>query len=151
MKRHIFLYLAFMASTFSVFSQTSPTGNNVPNTQPTATLARSAWYRGGNTFPGAGTSNTPNGANIFGTGWNSPIYTETDNLIRTRLNGTLNTGLNGVLGHDVSGYFGIAPNGYFATNTPWSMLHLDGDNNTPYSGNGWRKWMKTGVFMKEHV
>jgi hypothetical protein len=38
--------------------------------------------------------------------------------------------------------------GYFATNTPWSMLHLDGDNNTTYSGNGWRKWMKTGVFMR---
>ncbi len=84
---------------------------------------------------------------IFGTFWNSPIHTYTDGTNRTRLNVSLVTNLNRVFSHDDSGYFGIAPNGYFATNTPWSMLHLDGDNNTPYSGNGWRKWMKTGVFM----
>ncbi len=32
---------------------------------------------------------------------------------------------------------------------PWSMLHIEGPNNTPWNGDGWRSWMRTGTFMKE--
>jgi hypothetical protein len=106
-------------------------------------FSQTNWRKGGNNSLPAGSQPT------IGTDatWNAPLNFVTNGVQRTRLNGSLVTNLNGVTSHDVSGYFGIAPNGYFATNTPWSMLHLDGDNNTPYSGNGWRKWMKTGVYM----
>ncbi len=115
----------------------------------TASTFAQNWRTGGN-VPCPGPQCVDNTNNILGPIDNVPLRIITNNTQRMKLNGSLVTNLNGVLSHDVSGYFGIAPNGYFATNTPWSMLHLDGDNNTPYSGNGWRKWMKTGVFMKEH-
>lgn len=88
-----------------------------------------------------GWSNT-NGAN--------PLHFRTNAITRMRLNGTQNATLNGVVNHNVSGYFGIGPNGYFNTNTPWSMLHLEGPDNTGFGGNGWRRWMNTGFFMREN-
>ncbi|MDY0217193.1 MAG: tail fiber domain-containing protein [Bacteroidales bacterium] len=106
------------------------------------------WSRTGNIGPGS----NPTGANIFGTAWNSPIYTITNGVVRTRLNGTLLAGINGVLNHNVTGFFGIGVNNYFANETPMSMLHIEGPNNTNpiQSGLGWRTWMRTGVFMKEN-
>ena len=49
------------------------------------TTANTAWYRGGNTA-----GSTPGNANIFGTKWNSGIFTITDNQYRIRLNESTN-------------------------------------------------------------
>ncbi len=99
------------------------------------------WRKGGNT---AG-----NGANKFGTFWNSPIYTYTAGVNRLRLNGNVAYTVNQV-NKSFSGYMGIGPTGYFATHTPLAYLHLEGPNNTGFVGNGWRAWMETGVFMKRN-
>ena len=136
-----------------LLAQQIPTGTSLPPFAPTTPTSTIPWLRGGNINAGSGATD-----NIFGTAFNSPIYTITDNTIRTRLNGTFTaTGttaqpaINGVGFPTIntSGYFGIGPNGYFATQSPWAMLHLEGPNSTSFSGNGWRQWMKTGVFIKE--
>jgi hypothetical protein len=107
------------------------------------------WSRTGN----VGNGSTPINSNIFGTaaGWNSPIYTETFGIIRTRLNGNLIENVNGV-NQNLDGFFGIGVNGFFANNAPISMLHLEGLNNTTpiQNGFGWRAWMRTGTFMREN-
>jgi len=58
------------------FSQTAPQGN--PPASNTNARAAAAWYRGGN--------NPTSPDNIFGTMWNSPIYTYTNGIGRTRYN-----------------------------------------------------------------
>lgn len=122
-----------------------PIGAPPPNINNTNQTSQSAWYRGGNNPVGFAGGN-----NIFGTKWNSPIYTQTFGITRTRLNGNTTNNQFGFI-HNVSGYFGIAPNGYFNTNNPISMLHLEGGNNTPFGGGGqWRDWMKTGTFYREN-
>lgn len=123
----------------NLFAQQPSTGWGVNGTGITS---GTYWARGGNNI--LSTSN-----NIFGTVWNSPIYTITDNMVRSRLNGTQNTLINGVV-QNVDGYFGIGRNNFFDTNSPWSMLHLEGTNSSPGSL-GWRSWMNTGVFMKENT
>lgn len=141
MKKNKILLAGFLISSCVVNAQTPPQGT--PPAPNTNARAAAAWYRGGNT------ATTPN--NIFGTaaGFNSPIYTVTNGTTRTRLNGNFTTTINGVA-QNVSGFFGIAPNGFFNTNSPWSMLHLDGGDNSGFGGAGWRLWMRTGVFMKEN-
>lgn len=119
----------------------APTPNNVSND------AVSAWYRGGN-FP-TGTSPLPTN-NIFGTNWNSPIYTITSGQHRMRINGTLTTTINGV-SKNVDGFVGISPSGFFASNSPAAMLHLFGPDNSSFGvGGGWRKWMSTGMLANEN-
>lgn len=81
--------------------------------------------------------------------WNRPIKLFTNGLNRVRLNEALTATVNGVT-KPFDGYFGISPLGFFNTNTPWSMLHLDGSNNTGFPGGGWRQWMNTGTFMREN-
>lgn len=112
--------------------------------QPVGTPANSPfWNRGGNL-------QINNSSNIFGTFWNSGIYTYTASVCRTRLNGNQISNINGV-NQNVTGYFGIGLNNYFATQTPMAMLHLEGPNNTAsMDGLGWRAWMRTGTFMKEN-
>ena len=132
-----------------LFSSTSimaqPIGNPIgypPNSNP---QNNQAWFRGGNYQAGIGNSN-----NIFGTFWNSGIYTYTASVCRTRLNGSQIANINGV-NQNVTGYFGIGLNNYFATETPMAMLHLEGPNNSNnYGGAGWRAWMRTGMFAKEN-
>lgn len=108
--------------------------NNLAFTQASAPLGN-AWNP--NKFLGFDISNGVN-----------PLYTKTNNTTRTRLNGNQTTTINGV-NQNVSGYFGIGPNGWFNTNSPWAMLHLDGQNVSGNAGNGWRSWMQTGVLMRE--
>ena len=112
--------------------------------QPVGSPANSPfWNRGGNLQQN-------NSSNIFGTFWNSGIYTYTASVCRTRLNGNQTANINGV-NQNVTGYFGIGLNNYFATQTPMAMLHLEGPNNSNnYGGAGWRAWMRTGMFAKEN-
>ncbi len=135
-------FILFIALALYSNAQLLPIGQNNPTVNQN-------WSRTGNN----GFGSTPNNSNIFGTSlyFNSPIYTETFGIIRTRLNGTLTTPINGV-NQNVSGYFGIGPNGYFGTHSPWSMLHLEGPDNSGGGGGtaGWRQWMQTGAFMLEN-
>ncbi len=143
-KQKISLLFGLSLASYMTYSQV-PTGSP-PSPLTVPNMANAAWYRGGNT-------NANGSNNIFGTaaGFNSPIYTITDGLQRTILNGTRVATLNGVPFHNTSGYMGISPTGYFGipNNTPWAMLHLDGPNNTGFNGD-WRSWMKTGVYMREN-
>jgi hypothetical protein len=141
MKIIIFTGVLLMFSQ-TLVAQQNPTGSPVPSGFTTAQQAASAWYRGGNLPINIAGSN-----NIFGTAWNSPIYTMTNSIVRTRLNGTLTNNYNG-FNHDVSGHFGIGLNNYFATETPLTMLHLEGNNNTTFQFGQYRGWMRTGLFMR---
>jgi Chaperone of endosialidase len=139
----LFTFVLFLCS--GIYAQQPKTGTAQSTITPwNPTNSSFAWFRGGNTSAGGGGID-----NVFGTQWNSPIYTITNNVVRTRLNGTLNAPINNVL-QNVDGYFGIGRNNYFQTNSPWSMLHLEGNNNSAFGGNGWRSWMNTGLFMKEN-
>ncbi len=81
----------------------------------------------------------------------NPLEFRTNNINRMRLNGTQT---NNYLGtgflHDVSGHLGIGLNNYFAINTPLTMLHLEGPNNTIFDGGQFRGWMRTGMFAREN-
>ncbi len=98
------------------------------------------------------------GNNTYGStkflGWNAtngvnPLFFKTNNLTRIRLNGNQIYNYNGTP-INVSGFFGIGLNNYFANNTPLTMLHLEGSNNTPFTFGQYRGWMKTGLFMREN-
>jgi hypothetical protein len=86
-------------------------------------------------------------------GWDNniiPLWFKTAGVVRARLNNSLTANISGV-NQNVTVFFGIGLNGYFANNSPMAMLHLEGPNNTPgYTGNGWRRWMQTGTFMREN-
>jgi hypothetical protein len=101
------------------------------------------WARGGNN-----TTYTTN--NIFGTLWNSPIYTITNGSHRMRVNGNLTTPIN-LVAKNVGGFVGIAPGGYFASNSPATLLHLFGPDNSGFGiGGGYRSWMNTGMLVNEN-
>lgn len=78
----------------------------------------------------------------------NPLPFLTNNVNRMRLNGSQTNNYFGFL-HDVSGHLGIGLNNYFATNTPLTMLHLEGPNTTPFTGGQFRAWMRTGMFARE--
>jgi hypothetical protein len=82
----------------------------------------------------------------------NPLLIRTNLIDRMRLNGNQAATINGV-NQQVSGYLGISPTGYFslspANNSPWTMLHLEGPNNSGVVGNGWRTWMRTGILVRE--
>lgn len=86
-----------------------------------------------------GWTNT-NGAN--------PLNFRTNNINRMRLNGNETNNYFG-FSHDVTGHLGIGLDNYFATNTPLTMLHLEGKNTTPFTAGQFRGWMRTGLFTRE--
>ena len=136
MKKIKFILGFILISSYSLAQPPTGTGGNSKD-----------WHRGGNLNAPPGQGGVDN---IFGTMWNSPIYTYTNGVGRTRLNGSLITTINAIPGQDVSGYFGIAPNAYFNTNVPRSMMHLQGNNNSGSNDGGWRTWMRTGIFISEN-
>jgi hypothetical protein len=137
-------YLGLIAISFNSIAQQGPTGSGTGVIPATPNNMTKAWFRGGNNFAGAGAND-----NIFGTKWNSPIYTQTAGQTRTRLNGNLIALIFGV-NQNVSGFFGIDPNGFFDNNSPKSLLHLH-TSNAPAFTTGWRRWMKTGMFVEENT
>lgn len=128
-------------------AQQPPTGVGTGVIPATPFNMTKAWFRGGNNAAGAGATD-----NIFGTMWNSPIYTKTAGFTRTRLNGDFTANINGVA-QNVSGYMGLSYNpgagSVFDVESPRSMLHIDGPNNTPFGGD-WRSWMRTGTYYREN-
>ncbi len=124
-----------------------PIGNPpAPNTVPNN--ANSAWYKGGNNLGGS----TPAGANIFGTMWNSPIYTHTNGKNRMIVNGDKTTTINSYPGQVTDGFIGIGANTAlqgFPWNGPaagpFSLLHLNSGVGGFVQQFGWRPWMKYGI------
>lgn len=72
MKKHIFL-LGLLVNGVAAIAQQNPTNNNPVNPAQNGRNDRAFWSRAGNT--------DQNGSNnIFGTMWNSPIYTVTNGV-----------------------------------------------------------------------
>lgn len=126
------LKLAIVAFVFATaqqcFSQNTIIGNGtVFNSDPTNNLARSAWFRGGNFIGGPAGAN-----NVFGTLWNSSIYTYTNNTFKTKLNGDYSYGVNGFLAPRNGFLFigqeqppgGGIPINYFQDRGAFTRLHL---------------------------
>jgi hypothetical protein len=139
------IFLGFEA--YNLKAQQGPTGN-VPANNTTAQAA-AAWYRGGN--------NNGNGNNnIFGTRWNSGIYTITDNQNRMKLNGSVNYPVNG-FGGQRDGYLLLGYSQNYATSLftgatsgAYSQLHLNGPNGSFVQNGGYRPWMQTGVTFTDN-
>lgn len=145
MKKRI-LTSFFLMAAIGMNAQQTPNGPAISATASTSQQANHAWYRGGNNLGGpAGNKN------IFGTIWNSPIYTITGNTMRMRLNGTVTYPVNGynqarngylLLGQDGAASLG---NLYGGTNRgAFSLLHLNGAGTFVQEG-GYRNWMETGI------
>jgi hypothetical protein len=85
--------LASMLYSSIMLAQQVPTGTalsgNASNPNQAVPLANSAWFRGGNNPIG-----TAGFANIFGTMWNSPIYTYTNGINRMIVNGNRTSNIN---------------------------------------------------------
>lgn len=131
------------------FSQTAPLGT--PPGNSTSERAVAAWYRGGNNFGGT----TPPGANIFGTLWNSPIYTQTFDVTRMRLNGNLNANISVYPNNNVNGYLGLGTFiqggvNFWENNSPFSQLHLVGRQGNEIQNFGYRPWMQTGITLTDN-
>lgn len=147
MKKIKFLIVSTLLSS-AVFSQ--PIGNP-PSPATVPNHANSAWYRGGNNIGGT----NPVGANIFGTMWNSPIYTYTNGVGRMIVNGTKSpTILNAT--PNTSGYVGIGdfgPASVLANPNigPFTLLHLEGRNNVAGITGAWRTWMQTGMYVRDQT
>ena len=129
-----------------------PIGYNTPlatNGTNVLTTANTSWYRGGNQ------NNGPAGnANIFGTRWNSGIYTMTNGQYRMKLNGSVNYDVNGFTGNR-DGYLllGATSADNYINNFKgaWSLLHLNGKNNSVYQPEvGYRPWMQTGITLTDN-
>ena len=152
--RQMSMTVGFCITSYVAFSQTVPTG--APPAPNTNARAAAAWYRGGNT------ATSPN--NIFGTMWNSPIYTYSDSQRRMKLNGSFNGGTQYTIegytfaqGVNTSGYLLLGQDGATQNGNPslfdskgaFSMLHLNGIQNSGGGGFvqefGYRPWMQTGV------
>ncbi|PKP40907.1 MAG: hypothetical protein CVT95_13105 [Bacteroidetes bacterium HGW-Bacteroidetes-12] len=91
MKKIIFAASMLLCSV--AIAQQAPTPN--PPNDPTTSLStpqkgQYAWFRGGN----LNTGNSATNSNIFGTMWNSPIYTYTNGINRMIVNGNRTSNIN---------------------------------------------------------
>ena len=138
-----FKLLSLLLIANGVYAQQNPTNTN-PGGAASGMQSQQYWSRAGN--------NNNNGANnIFGTLWNSPIYTVTNGVNRMKLNGSLNYSIDG---YNIarSGYLllgsGVAPSTGLFNNAnlgAYSQLHLTGRNGTFVQTGGHRPWMQTGI------
>src|SRR6218665_628611 len=150
MKKHIFALTGVLLMGLSLQAQQAPSGG-LPNDPNNAFY----WSRTGN-LPGFSQNN------IFGTLWNSPIYTETNAQLRMKLNGnftslgtqyflnsfTWNEGVNTsgylLLGHNIP--LQTNSTSIFTSKGAYSLLHLNGAG-TQVQELGYRPWMKTGITL----
>ena len=142
--------LSTLALTSVTYAQQAPQG--IPPANNTNAQASAAWYRGGNT------ATTPN--NIFGTlaGFNSPIYTQTFGVTRTKLNGSVSYPVNTFTGVR-DGFLLLGNNGNVnggtllsANRGAFTLLHLNGNTNNVNNVQefGYRNWMRTGITFTDN-
>lgn len=147
MKKIRILVATFLVGSVA-YAQQAPSGTAGPG---------AFWRQGGNT-------GVPSSPNIFGTFYNSPIYTYTNSQRRMKLNGTFTAatqytieGYTFAQGVNTSGYLLLGQDGQTQNGNPslfnskgaFSMLHLNGIQNSGGGGFvqefGYRPWMQTGV------
>lgn len=163
--KQLFIISALLYSINAISQQTPtpspPADPAVPLPLPLPQQGTVAWYRGGNTPSTAGANK-----NIFGTLWNSPIYTVTNGALRMKLNATFNiagapqytiNGFTAANGVNTSGYLWIGPDApiggggtYYNNKGAFSMLHLNGTTTLAAIELGYRPWMKTGITFTEN-
>lgn len=131
-------FYAIICITISIRAQQGPTLTSPGGAIPSGQTSNQFWSRAGNT-PNNGSNN------IFGTQWNSEIYTITNGNYRMRLNGQTDT-------YTVNGSNAVARPGYLLIGRPlggmftqrgaFSQFHVTGLNPTQF---GYRPWMETGT------
>jgi hypothetical protein len=131
-----------------VKAQQNPTINNPGGVVPSGQSNGQYWSRAGNLL-------TNGNNNIFGTRWNSGIFTMTNGQYRMQLNGSVNYPVNGFTGVR-DGYLLLGQqmlNNYGAGNGAFSQLHLNGINSTinQMPSLGYRPWMQTGVTFTDNA
>lgn len=152
MKKRTILVCAWMMHTgIQLFAQQVPTINQPGGGTANGSTNNQFWSRAGN-------SNINGQNNLFGTQWNSPIYTVTRNQNRMKLNGdvtypvaTSNQPRNGylLLGSD-GPMFNGGPNELYSNFGAFSLLHLNGNNGTFTQFFGHRDWMRTGITFTDN-
>lgn len=131
-----FKLLSILLIANGVYAQQPPT-NTDPAGNASGRNSQQYWSKGGNT-DNLGTNN------IFGTLFNSPIYTQTAGVNRMTINGNL-TVPNPAFGFfpgniNTSGFVGIN------TTSPYAPLHIKG-NDLQLGLGGYRSWMRTGMLI----
>ncbi|MFH0867038.1 MAG: tail fiber domain-containing protein [Bacteroidota bacterium] len=166
MKKKIYIVFFILLISSADFAQQVATGTAPAPFTNVNTLAQTSWYRGGNLGINP-TNNTVNVNNIFGTFWNSPIYTETFGAYRTKLNGQFTSAatqynINGWDWPDVNttGYFllgqdELVPTGgsIYTNKGAFAMFHISGGNQQYASIQelGYRPWMKYGTLITSNT
>lgn len=161
MKTKITTMLA-LAIAMQTMAQQVPTISNPPNGGQNN---GDYWSRAGNLGTGANNQN-----NLFGTKWNSPIYTVTGNNFnaqsyRMKVNGIFASAFTQ---YTIGGYGwnqGVNSTGYVLMGTnktsgtspliyndkgAFSLLHLNGRNGSFVQEGGYRPWMQTGVTLTDN-
>ncbi len=110
------------------------------------------WRKGGNL-------GVPTSPNIFGTaaGNNNPIYTYTNGIARSKLNGNVGYVVNGYAGAR-NGYLLIGSNAnsfqtgrnLYTQMGAFSLLHINGATGNNVQELGYRPWMRTGVTFTQN-
>ncbi len=150
------LMIGVLLSATGWYAQQDPTAN-----QGGGRNNEHYWSREGNT--------AANGANnIFGTRFNSPIYTWTDHSYRMKLNGSfINSNqypINGytfgntAVGVNTTGYLllghskSLTPGGpsIYRDQGAFSLLHLNGRRGQFIQTFGYRPWMETGITFTDN-
>jgi len=157
--KYLFSTIAIQFAIVNVSGQQIPTGPPISPFSPPPVLEQHAWYRGGNNLGAAGANK-----NIFGTLWNSPIYTITNGAVHMKLNATLNYAVNPGSNASRTGFLLLTNNpnataypGGITTslvNNPnygaFSLLHLVGDASINVQDNGYRNWMRNGLLFSNN-
>lgn len=156
MKKRFLLIASLLAlSNEALIAHKNPTPYTTPfaNTPAKAVAtANAAWYRGGNNNTGPAGN-----ANIFGTKWNSPIYTQTFGITRMKLNGNIAYGINFYPATNRNGFLLIGYSQTYSAGTftgsatgAYSQLHLNGDEGSLVATGGYRPWMRTGTTFTDN-
>ena len=148
MRKTLVLAFIFIGG-METYAQLQPTGSCLSTPSLSGAGSSRAWLRGGNQAAGPGGND-----NRFGTCYNSPIYTITNDAYRMKLNGNVSYNINGftqtrngylLLGQPGSNTIGplyqspLSPN-----NGAFSLFHLNGPGTFVQTG-GFRDWMQTGI------
>jgi hypothetical protein len=147
MKTKFLLFVSLIQ--FQFLAQQVPTVNDPGGVIPSGQNSTQYWSRAGNQLVGGIN-------NIFGTKWNSPIYTITNDQYRMKLNGIVNYPVNGFAGQR-NGYLLLGFSQNYATSLftgatsgAFSQLHINGPNGTLVQNGGYRPWMQTGVTFTDN-
>ncbi len=161
MKKRIFSFIGLLLLSNSLTAQQNVTNTSPAGAGPSGQNNQQYWSRAGN-------NQSQGSNNIFGTLWNSPIYTQTFGVNRTKLNGAFTSNgtqydIDGytVFGNtnatvNTSGYMLLGPNAPFQVGGgniydnrgAYSLLHLNGT--AQIQQNGYRPWMKTGITFTDN-